>query len=162
MVTCIGGTVPAMASMSLAEVTAPNVRDACALRIKPEQGGMVAPVAESLAEAYVARDIAWPRLIYDGDQLVGFLMGGFAPTTDPPLFHCIVWRLLIAAEHQRKGYGRFAVQSMIEEARRRGHARLTATWSTAEHGPEFFWRKLGFRPIEDWDGRGEAPGELYF
>lgn len=37
----------------------------------------VAPVAQSLAEAYVHPDIAWPRLVCDGERVVGFVMAFF-------------------------------------------------------------------------------------
>jgi diamine N-acetyltransferase len=60
-------------------VTSENVRAACKLKTRPGQEDLVAPVAWSLAEAYTVPDIAWPRLIYDGDQLVGFIMAAFAP-----------------------------------------------------------------------------------
>jgi hypothetical protein len=39
--------------------------------MRPDQDDLVAPVAWSLADAYTVPDIAWPRLIYDGGQLVG-------------------------------------------------------------------------------------------
>jgi diamine N-acetyltransferase len=55
-----------------------NVRAACQLELRPGQEGVVAPVAWSLADAYAAPPgVAWPRLVYDGDELVGFLMVGF-------------------------------------------------------------------------------------
>jgi hypothetical protein len=61
----------------LTQLTRENFREACALRVRPEQEGVVASVTESLAAAYVGRDVAWPRLIYDDDQLVGFIMACF-------------------------------------------------------------------------------------
>ncbi|GAB1688391.1 hypothetical protein KRM28CT15_01940 [Krasilnikovia sp. M28-CT-15] len=59
-------------------------------------------MVKSLAEAYVFADYAWPRLIYDGDQLVGFLMGfldiPWAPERDPGDRRSGLWRLNIAAD----------------------------------------------------------------
>ena len=63
-------------------------------------------------------DIAWPRLICDGDQLVGFVMAAFAPGHDNPVFHSHLWRLNIGADCQGKGYGRFAVEEVCHEAMR--------------------------------------------
>jgi diamine N-acetyltransferase len=108
-------------------VTSENVRAACKLKTRPDQEDLVAPVAWSLAEAYTVPEIAWPRLIYDGDQLVGFIMAAFAPE-DEPLFHSYLWRLNIGAEHQGKGYGRFAVAALCQEAARRGQHRLTVCY----------------------------------
>ena len=111
--------------LRLEQVTSENVRAACKLKTRPDQEDLVAPVAWSLAEAYTVPDIAWPRLIYDGDQLVGFIMAAFAPE-DEPLFQSYLWRLNIGADHQGKGYGRFAVEALCQEAVRRGQHRLTA------------------------------------
>ena len=85
------------------------------LKLRADQDDLVAPVAWSLADAYTMPDIAWPRLIYDGDQLVGFIMAAFALEDKNPLFHSYLWRLNIDAEHQGKGYGRFAVEELCQE-----------------------------------------------
>ncbi|MGH3182371.1 MAG: GNAT family N-acetyltransferase [Streptosporangiaceae bacterium] len=134
-----------MAELRLAEVTQDNVRAACGLEIRPEQKGLVALVAWSLAAAYTAPEIAWPRLVYDGDQLVGFIMGAFDPDGEVELFRSFLWRLNIGAEHQGKGYGRFAVEELCAEALRRGQHRLMVSWKQQEHGPEGFYMRLGFR-----------------
>jgi diamine N-acetyltransferase len=135
-----------MTGLRLAAVTRHNVRAACELEIKPEQDGTVAPVAVSLASAYTVPDIAWPRLVYDNDELVGFIMGAFDPDAEAELYRSFLWRLNIGAQHQGKGYGRFAVGELCAEALRRGQARLMTSWSQHEHGPEGFYLRLGFRP----------------
>jgi diamine N-acetyltransferase len=112
--------------LRLEPVTQENVRAARKLKLRPGQEDLVAPVAWSLADAYTARDIAWPRLIYDGGQMVGFVMAAFAPEHQNALFHSYLWRLNIGAEHQGNGYGRFAVEELCQEAMRRGHHRLTS------------------------------------
>src|ERR1700754_1221945 len=68
--------------LKLAPVTPENVGAACRLAVRPDQEKFVAPVAVSLAEAYAQPDTAWPRLVYDGEELVGFVMGGFDPDND--------------------------------------------------------------------------------
>jgi diamine N-acetyltransferase len=109
--------------LRLEPVTQENVRAACTLELRPDQEGLVAPVAWSLADAYTMPDIAWPRLVYDDGQVVGFIMAAFAVGHENPLFHSYLWRLAISAGHQGKGYGRFAVGELCQEARRRGHHR---------------------------------------
>ena len=116
------------------------------LKLRAGQEDLVAPVAWSLADAYTVPDVAWPRLIYDGDQLVGFIMAAFAPGHDNPLYHSYLWRLNIGAEHQGKDYGRFAVEELCREAMRRGHHRLTVSYHPGPGGPEAFYERLGFRP----------------
>jgi diamine N-acetyltransferase len=145
-------------ALRLELVTPENVRAACKLELQPDQEGLVAPVAWSLADAYTMPGIAWPRLIYDGEQLVGFIMAAFAPQHDNPLFHSYLWRLNISAEHQGKGYGRFAVEEVGKEASRRGHHRLTVSYHAGPHGPEGFYRRLGFHPTGEHN-EGEAVAE---
>ena len=154
------GTIGGM-DLRLAELTPSNVVDACRLAIRPEQEGVVSPVAVSLAEAYVSGGTAWPRLVTDGDDgpVVGFVMGGFDPGNDDPTFRCGIWRLNVAAEAQGQGVGRFAVRAVIDEARRRGSDRVTVMWVRHEHGPEEFYLRLGFRPTGE-ERSGQVVGEL--
>lgn len=150
-------------SLRLEKVTPDNVEAACRLSIRPDQEEFVEPVAWSLAEAYVNPEIAWPRLVFDGGQLVGFVMGFFMVRFDPDNPEdeprSGIWRLNIAAEHQGRGYGRFAVQSVCEEVRRRGQTSATVTWAEGEGGPEPFYLRLGFRPTGERSG-GQVVGEL--
>ncbi|WP_062212065.1 N-acetyltransferase [Streptomyces sp. NBRC 109706] len=146
-------------ALSLKKVTPENVRAACALRVRPEQEKVVAPVVMSLAEAYASPQTAWPRLIFDGSELVGFVMGGFDPDCPVDAFRCGIWRLNIAAEAQGRGYGRFAVEAVCAEARRRGQRRVTVMWLPHEHGPEEFYLRVGFRPTGE-TLEGQVVGEL--
>jgi diamine N-acetyltransferase len=137
----------------LEPVTPATVRAACALEIAPEQDGLVAPVAVSLAEAYVHPDTAWPRLIHDGDALVGFVMAAFDPANPVEHDRCCVWRLNIAAGRQGEGYGRFAVDRLVAEARGRGYPRLFVSWVPDHpHSPAKFWHRMGFLPTGHLDG----------
>jgi diamine N-acetyltransferase len=61
-----------------------------------------------------------------------------------------LWRLNIGAEHQGRGYGRFAVEGLCGEAMRRGYRRLTVSYSPEENGPEGFYARLGFRPTGEF------------
>jgi hydroxyquinol 1,2-dioxygenase len=153
-----GGPAGADAGLRLAEVTRQNVRAACDLQIRPEQQGTVAPVAVSLAQAYVVGAPAWPRLVYDGDDLVGFIMGAFDRDGDDDLYRSYIWRLNVAAQAQGKGYGRFAVDAFCDEARRRGHRRVTVSWAEHDYGPEGFYLRLGFRKTGEIR-YGEVVGE---
>jgi diamine N-acetyltransferase len=150
------GDVPS--GLRLEPVTQENVRAACKLKLRPDQENLVAPVAWSLADAYAAPDIAWPRLIYDGDQLVGFIMGAFDPGNPAELYHSYLWRLNIGAEHQGGGYGRFAVEGLCQEAMNRGQHRLTVSYHLHENGPEGFYERLGFRPTGEHN-QGEVVAE---
>ncbi|MFG2111101.1 GNAT family N-acetyltransferase [Streptomyces sp. NPDC048718] len=152
-------------SLRLEPVTPGNVDAALDLRVHPHQEDNVAPVVRSLAEAYAYGDSAWPRLIFDGDRLVGFLMafldlpwsGDDAP--GPAGRRSGLWRLNIEAGQQGKGYGRYAVGAVAEELRRRGTYEMYVTWHQGEHGPGAFYRELGFRETGERAG-DQAVGVL--
>ncbi|WP_330334294.1 GNAT family N-acetyltransferase [Streptomyces sp. NBC_00536] len=150
-------------TLRLAPVTAATFDAAIALKVRPDQEHLVAPVVKSLAEAYVHPGTAWPRLIFDGDRLVGFLMAfldiDFAGDGSGTDIRSGLWHLNIAAGEQGRGYGRFAVESVAAEIRRRGGTRLTTTWHPGEDGPEAFYLGLGFRPTGETSG-DQTVGEL--
>jgi diamine N-acetyltransferase len=148
----------------LAPVTAANIDAAIGLKVRPDQEHLVAPVVKSLAEAYVHPDTAWPRVILDGERPVGFLMAffdiDFAGDGTGTDIRSGLWRLNIAAGEQGHGYGRFAVESVAAEIRRRGGTLLTTTWHPGEDGPEGFYLGLGFRPTGETSG-DQRVGELH-
>lgn len=140
-------------------VTPANVEAACRLSVRPDQQEFVAPVAWSLAEAYASPDVAWPRLIYRGDDIVGFVMGSFDPGNELPFFRCGIWRLNVDARAQRSGVGRYAVRTVLDEARRRGGTRATVLWVPAPGGPGPFYERLGFVPTGE-QFHGETVGVI--
>ncbi|WP_406332669.1 GNAT family N-acetyltransferase [Streptomyces sp. NBC_00203] len=153
-----------VAGLRLERVTPDNVDAAIALKVRPEQEPFVSPVVKSLAEAYVHPETAWPRLIFDGEELVGFVMAFFDIRFDPhnpdDRPRSGLWRLNIADGRQGRGYGRFAVESVCEEIRSRGNqSRVTVTWGEGEGGPEEFYLRLGFRRTGETSG-DQVVGEL--
>lgn len=147
--------------MRLERITPENLEAALALSVRPDQEHLVESVAESLAEAYVWPDYAWPRLIYDGDKLVGFAMAfldiPWGPDHDVDDLRSGLWRLNIAADAQGRGYGRFAVDAVCREIRARGGDRAYVTWEPGVGGPAGFYLRLGFRPTGEESG-GQTVG----
>lgn len=139
-----------MNELRLAELDADNL--AAAIRIPPGVGekAYVAPVVFSVAEAYVT-PTAWPRVILDGDTVVGFVMANWDPDNEIPAFRGGIWRLNVADEAKGRGVGRFAVEAVAAEARRRGYDEITVLWDPAPDGPEQFYLRVGF----------EKTGELF-
>jgi diamine N-acetyltransferase len=129
------------AQISLREVTAETVRTICNLEVHPEQKGMVAPNAVSIAQAYFEPK-AWFRAIYAGDIPVGFVMLYIDQET-PEYF---LWRFMIDASYQKLGYGSKALNLAIEYIRPLpGAVELRTSCVPKPGGPEPFYAKHGFK-----------------
>ncbi len=131
------------AVVSLREVTAETVRTICALSdtLTPPKKFMVAPNAVSIAQAHFEPK-AWFRAIYADETPVGFVMLYDDPE-EPDYF---LWRLMIAEPHHGKGFGRRAVEQLIDYVKTRpGAKELTTSCGQGEGSPEGFYQKLGFR-----------------
>jgi diamine N-acetyltransferase len=136
-----------MGELRLEELSAKTIVAANTLSLKPGQEQFVAPVSHSIAEAYVNPTTTWPRVVLDGDEVVGFIMGNFDPDAQDPEFRSCIWRMNVAAQAQGRGVGRFAVWALAEEARSRGFHQLTVIWESGEDGPEDFFLRVGFKVI---------------
>lgn len=132
------------ATVTLREITEETVVEICKLSdtLPAPQRRMVASNAQSIAQAYFS-DKAWFRAIYADETPVGFIM--LYDDADKPDY--FLWRLMVAGPHQGKGYGRRAVELLIDYVRARpGAKELQASFVPIEGGPEGFYRKLGFEP----------------
>jgi diamine N-acetyltransferase len=147
-------------SIELRTVTPENLSAVVGIEVHEAQSSFVAPVINSLAEAYVHPNTAWPRVVFSDDTPVAFVMGAFDPEAEPDFFRCGIWRLNVAADHQGNGYGRFAVEAVLAEARSRGEARATVLWIPGEGGPEDFWNAMGFEPTGE-EFYGQTVSELF-
>jgi diamine N-acetyltransferase len=132
-------------TLRLAELTVDNLPAAVGIELKPGQERFVAPVKDSIAEAYV-NPTAWPRPILDDDEVVGFVMGNFDAGHELEAFRAGIWRLNVAASAQGRGVGRFAVEQIAAEAGSRGFDRITVLWEQGDEGPEKFYLSVGFEP----------------
>jgi diamine N-acetyltransferase len=129
----------------LEEVTRDTVSAVCKLDAGDE-GKQVAPNAVSIAQAHFQGE-AWFRAVYHDELLVGFLML-YNPTlverADEPDF--FLWRLMIDKSHQGKGYGRAAVEALVEHVRTRpGAQRLLVSHVKGAERLSRFYQSLGFR-----------------
>jgi len=127
-------------SVTLREVTSETVRAVCRLEVAPEQRGFVAPNAVSIAQAHFEAK-AWFRAIYAGEEPVGFVM--LSEDTETPEYY--LWRFMVAAEHQGKGYGRRALDLVVERVRNLpGGTELLSSYVRGDAGPRDFYVRYGF------------------
>ncbi|EYT55961.1 acetyltransferase [Leucobacter sp. UCD-THU] len=144
-----------MSALRLEELSAATIVAVNTLGLKPGQEQFITPVSYAAAAAVTPAHTAWQRVVLDGDRVVGFIHGNFDPDAPQEEFRAALWRINVDAEAQGMGVGTFAVNALVEEARRRGVGRLTVLWEPGEDGPEGFFLHMGFSPI------GETPyGEV--
>jgi diamine N-acetyltransferase len=137
--------------VTLREITGLTVRGICRLSdtLTEPQKSYVASNAVSLAQAHFAPQV-WFRAIYAGPAPVGFLMLE-DPDEEQDYF---LFRFMIAEPYQRRGYGRQAIQRLVEYVRTRpGATELLTSCGEGEGGPKGFYLKLGFEPTGQkvWD-----------
>lgn len=133
-----------MADLRLEELSARTAAAANGLTLRRGQEQYVTPPTYAIADAYVDPITSWPRVVLDGDEVVGFIRGNFDPENTEQEFRSCVWRVNVAADAQGKGVGTFAVLALAEEARSRGFAQITAVWEPGDDGPDQFFRSIGF------------------
>lgn len=137
-------------------MTPDNVGAVVRLKVASEQEGLVATNSNSLAEAYVYSERAWPRAIYAGETPVGFLMldlvGPDHPEAEGGRASYFLWRLMVDAEHQRRGYGSAAVRLAIEHVKTLPDAReLKSSYVSKDGSAAAFYERLGFVPTGEVD-----------
>ena len=130
------------AEVSLRQITGDTVREICNLSntLTPPRKYMVAPNAVSISQAHFSPN-AWFRAIYADDTPVGFMM----LYDDPEGSEYFLWRLMIAGPHHGKGFGRRAIDLLVDYVRTRpGATVLETSCGQGPGSPEGFYRKLGF------------------
>jgi len=130
---------------SVRPVDAANLEAVMKLQVAAGQRRMVSNVDRSLAQvAYepAGRAVA----MFSGDEAVGMMLLYDARLDkDKPAEQLYVWRILIDAQHQGRGYGRQTMLWVVEEARRMGLKTVGLSHVEVEGNAGPFYRKLGFR-----------------
>ena len=128
--------------VTLREITANTVVRICLLSdtLTEPKKYFVAPNAISLAQAHF-NEYAWFRAIYAGKAPVGFMM----IVDDPDKPEYFLWRFMIAEPFHGRGYGRQAIQRLVEYVKTRPNAKeLLVSCGQGEGSPEGFYLKQGF------------------
>ncbi|AND42859.1 MULTISPECIES: GNAT family N-acetyltransferase [Cytobacillus] len=127
------------------EIDRHNFLDVIDLRVAEEQKSFVAPNVFSLAQAK-----AFPECIclaiYQDDVLVGFTM--YCMDSDDKEYW--IYRLMIDAKHQSKGYGKEAMEKLIERIKQdQEHKVIYLSFEPENNLAKGLYEKLGFEA----DGR---------
>lgn len=131
-------------------VTKDNWRELIEIQVREDQKNFVASNVMSIAESQFGfeepGDGHWdfyPFGIYDGETPVGFLM--YSLNYAHPTQQAFIMRLMVDEKAQGRGYGRFAMQKMLEIFRSDGRVQeVGISYAPANEVARAFYASLGF------------------
>ena len=150
--------------VELVEVTSDILTDVTKLATFRFQEQFVAPMARSIAQAWVPPTyqehpvVPWYRAVRADGEIVGFVMLSAVTEWEPVPY---LWRFLIDAKHQRRGIGERVIARLVALARADGHSSMMVSWVDQPGGPRRFYERLGFVPL-GLNDEGETEGRLDF
>jgi len=147
-----------MTTLRIEDLSAGTIVAANRLTLKPGQEEFIAPTTYAVEMGVADPQKTWQRVVLDGDRVVAFVRAYFDADAASDYLRAAVWRINVDAEAQGKGAGRFAIEAVLEEARKRGFDRVTVVYEPGEGGPEAFFRRIGFSPVGESD-YGEVVAE---
>lgn len=140
-----------MARVHLRKVTRENFRECLNLQVAESQKGLIATNTQSLAEAYVDRNL-FPLAVYDAAAC------GYERPEIPPIGFTMyeivagvgfILRLMIDRKYQARGYGKATAIEVIRRLKLIGDVEIVATSYRKENEiAAKLYRSLGFKP---WD-----------
>ncbi|MGB9357019.1 MAG: GNAT family N-acetyltransferase [Acidimicrobiia bacterium] len=126
--------------VTLREVDEHNVRDIIRLEVAGHQRSMVATNAVSLAQ-YAVAPKAWTRAVFADDVPVGYVL--LYDDVDTPEY--FLWRFMIDRRYQGLGFGKRAIELVVDYVRTRPDAAaLLTSYVATPGGPGPFYHRLGF------------------
>lgn len=135
--------------VELRQVTREDLGAVCALKVKSEQDGLVTPNVMTMAEAQFEPG-ALVRAAWHNDQPVG-LLAMLRPSAYPEDQDIIirrdlayVWRLMIDARFQAKGFGRHMMDAARRTAIDWDYKGLSLTVGSGPHSAIPFYQRCGF------------------
>jgi diamine N-acetyltransferase len=127
-------------TVELREITPENFKECIELKVADGQEKFVAPNVYSIAQAKIY-PTANPFAVYDGEQMVGFVMFGF--DTDDERFYLV--RLMIDGKFQGKGYGKAATLEVVERMKQNEDCKeFYLSFVPENKGAERLYKSVGF------------------
>ena len=138
--------------INLKVINEDNFLDAFQLKLADGQERYVSNPIRSLAQAYVYRKQCQPFGIYDGDEMVGYVMVIY----DYAIPEYDIWHMMIDASRQGRGYGSAALRLVLEYIKTKPFGdsnRVTLTCNKDNQAAIKVYHKAGF--VETGEGDEE-------
>ena len=131
-----------MSQISLQAITAETWRQCARLKVRSDQENFVAPNVYSMAQSRYESGLL-PLAVYDGETMVGFVMYNEQPFEPGKYF---IYRVMIGADFQGKGYGRATMRALIERMKTLPNCReIVLSYEPENTVAERLYESLGFR-----------------
>lgn len=148
-----------MTELRLVELSAATIVAVNNLSLKPGQEQYLAPVSYGMIATVVNPDTSWQRVVLDRNEVVGFVSANFDTEASEEHFRSVLWRINVDADDQGRGVGRFAVESLVDEAREREMDRVNVIYESGDEGPQAFFERVGFTAVGETE-YGEVIAEI--
>ncbi len=148
-----------MSELRMVELSAATIVAVNNLSLKPGQEQFLAPVSYGIAATVINPQTSWQRVILDRNEVVGFVSANFDAEAPEEHFRSVLWRINVDADDQGRGVGRFAVEALVDEARKRGVDHVNVIYEAGDGGPETFFHRVGFTPVGE-TAYGEVIAEI--
>ena len=132
-----------MNSIALQKVDESNFIACFDLKLRDGQENFVSHPIRSLAQAYVYHEQCTPFAVFSGSEVIGCVMVIY--DYDEETYN--IWHLMVDRRHQRKGFGRAAMELVLEYIRTKpfgSSSRVLLTVNPENRAAFGLYRSLGF------------------
>lgn len=146
--------------LHLKTITKDNWIKAISLKVREDQVKFVASNTVSLAQLNFLENFH-AKGIYYGEEMVGFTLYGI----DEDDNEYWIYRMMIDQKHQGKGYGKEAVQLVIEDIRamKEPHNQtISLSYEPDNEHAKRIYEKMGFQEIDGFVIEGEQVARYTF
>ncbi|MBB4825481.1 diamine N-acetyltransferase [Sporosarcina luteola] len=146
--------------LQLKPITKDNWIEAISLRVRDDQVKFVASNAVSLAQLNFLKQFHAKGLYLD-DEMVGFTLFGIDEEDD----QYWIYRMMIDQKHQGQGYGKQAVQLVVEDIQKMKedrHQTVTLSYEPQNEVAKRLYEQLGFQEVEGFVVDGEQVARFHF
>ncbi|MCR4631419.1 MAG: GNAT family N-acetyltransferase [Treponema sp.] len=142
--------------VELKRLTSENIDDIIALQVAEPQKGFISPNSRSIMDAHLAitnNEMAITFGIYKDNVVIGFVIIIYGAKEDNLMpsvaYHnYYLWHFMIDEKYQHKGYGRQALNLLIEYMRTAPCGEAVSCWASytvGNKGAKAFFKKCGFQ-----------------
>ena len=135
-----------MSQILLQEITQETWEHCVSLKVRSDQQHFIASNVYSLAQSKYVPGLI-PLAVYDGETMVGFVMYNQQPFEPGKYF---IYRVMIGADFQGKGYGRATMRALIERMKALPNCQeIVLSYEPENTVAEQLYESLGFRKTSE-------------